>query len=271
VRSKLDGEAKTLEPMMWATTELFTKDLERMERDLNDARAMQTELLPPGPPATAGIEWFWTFDPCEEVGGDLYDYSWLDERRLALYVIDVSGHGLPAALYSNALTRVVKALASRSAAAGPAAFVQELSREFPMSQTTGQYFTIQYGILDIESRTFVVTSAGHPGPAWISAAGGGEVFAIPGPPAGIPELDEFEEIEIKLAVGDRVLMYSDGLVEALNPRQEEFGAERLLRAFGDQGGLEAAITRLQEEVQQWTAPGKPADDRSAFGFQVVGP
>ena len=185
-----------------------------------------------------------------------------------MYLLDVSGHGLQAALYSSALNHIIPALARLSRADGPAAFVRELSREFPMNEVTGQYFTIQYGILDLQEHVLRCTSAGHPGPLYLPRDGEPKLFAMPGPPAGIPELDEFEEISVSLAPGDRLLMFSDGLVEALDKRQEEFGAPRMSATLSH-GQLPDAVRRMEDEVNRWCEPKKPPDDCTAFDFELA--
>ena len=265
---KLEAGSGPMESALSNINDLLTEELLEVQRDIIDAREVQKSMLPSKLPETPTISWSRLFVPCADVGGDMYNLVRLDERRVMMYLLDVSGHGMPAALFSSALNRIVPALARYSPAAGPAAFVQELSREFPMNEVTGQYFTIQYGILDLEDHVFRCTSAGHPGPLYLPSAGEPELFAIPGPPAGIPELDEFEEISVSLTPGDRLLMFSDGLVEALNKRQEEFGPERMIATLND-GPLADAVLRLQAEVEHWCEPDTPPDDCTAVGFELA--
>ena len=128
--------------MWFNVNKLLTEELLALQREVIDARDMNKSTLPSTRPDTPGISWGGLYLASEHVGGDMYNFVRLDERRVAMYLLDVSGHGLQAALYSSALNHIIPALARLSRADGPAAFVRELSREFPMNEVTGQYFTV---------------------------------------------------------------------------------------------------------------------------------
>ena len=265
---KREEETGATESALFGLNQWLTDELLEVQRDIVDARAVQKSMLPDVFPNVPGISWHECFVPCADVGGDMYNVVALDDRRVIMYLLDVSGHGLTAALFSSALNRIVPWIARLSQAEGPAAFVRELSREFPMNEVTGQYFTIQYGVLDLQERTFRCTSAGHPGPLHLPSRGEPELFAIPGPPAGIPDFEEFEEITVQLHPGDRLLMFSDGLVEALNTRQQEFGTTRMIDTLGG-APMAEAVAGLQREVERWCEPAKPADDCTVVGFELA--
>src|SRR5262249_2441908 len=143
----------------------------RMRRDLEAAAKVQAALLPGALPRVPGATFAWYFQPCAELAGDLLNVVVLDGRHVALYVLDVVGHGVAAALLAvmvnRALARLLGLTAGAPCPTPPAAVAARLNDEFPWDDRTEQYFTLLYGILDLDNRAFRYITAGHPGPLYV--------------------------------------------------------------------------------------------------------
>ncbi len=262
----------------------------RMERDLRAAARIQGAFLPRGEPKVPGARFAWHYRPCEELAGDGLNVFALDDRHAALYVFDVSGHGVASALLSVSLSRVLSppsdastvlrpdagggddGSASPGRPMSPAEVAGRLNRMFPFDEATEQFFTILYGLLDVQTGEFRYVSAGHPGAAIIPAAGGGRIVESRGFPIGLTELP-YEEHALAMAPGDRIYLYSDGIPEAMDGENRVFGGERLLRALGRARGepLERSVAGLLEDLERWTGPAGLRDDVSLVAVEFLGP
>ena len=223
--------------------EKLQKANQRMKSDLEVAAKIQKSLLPKAPPDVAGVNFAWLFKPCQELAGDIINVFVLDEQQVGLYILDVSGHGVAAALLSVTLNRVLSPVPSphsllkqhversRYRLLPPAEVAEQLNRQFPMDPTTGQYFTLLYGILSLQTREFRYVCAGHPGPVHLSGSGEPVIVETQGLPIGFFKDAIYEEHSITMKPGDRLYLYSDGITEAMNENGEEFGKGRLLGAL----------------------------------------
>ena len=215
----------------------------RMERDLRAAARIQEAFLPRGEPGFPQARFAWHYRPCEELAGDGLNVFALDDRHAALYVFDVSGHGVASALLSVSLSRVLSppsdpssvlrpdAGNGRAALTGrpvpPAEVAGRLNEMFPFDEATEQYFTMIYGVLDVATGEFRYVSAGHPGVAQLPASGPSRIIDTRGFPIGLA-LEPYEEQALAIAPGDRIYLYSDGIPEAMDAGGEVFGGDRLL-------------------------------------------
>jgi sigma-B regulation protein RsbU (phosphoserine phosphatase) len=213
---------------------------ELIERDLKAAAWMQENLLPPKALSAEGISCRWHFRPSSFVGGDIFNFFSLGAGQVGLYMLDVSGHGVPAAMLSVTLSMVLTPDPTRDSplkqfnpetgnfdAVEPAAAVLELNRRFQSKED--RYFTMIYGIVDTRMCTLRLAQAGHPNPVVMSLSGELTVLGTGGMPVGLwPEID-FDVVEVPFHPGDRLVLYSDGVSECMNRGDEGFGDARLLR------------------------------------------
>jgi phosphoserine phosphatase RsbU/P len=256
----------------------------RMGRDLRAAARIQGAFLPRGEPELAGARFAWHYRPCDELAGDGLNVFALDDRHAALYVFDVSGHGVASALLSVSLSRVlshpsdpssVLATADESGQCDrllpPAEVAEQLNRMFPFDETTEQYFTMVYGVLDVATAEFRYVSAGHPGVAYIPGNGPGRIAQDRGFPIGLAMLP-YEEHSIAMEPGDRLYLYSDGIPEAMTPDNKAFGGDRLIKALERVRGepLERGISALLGEVQHWAGTVGLRDDASIVAVEFLG-
>lgn len=259
----------------------------RMKRDLEAAAKIQQAFLPPPAVSVSGATFAWRYLPCDELAGDTLNIVPLDEHHVAFFVVDVRGHGVPAALMSVALSRLMSPAAGSSSIlwardsrhgepriASPIEVAYELAKRFPYDQDTGQYFTLLYGVLDLEAQELRFVSAGHPYLAHVSSGNPPEFCESTGAPIGlIPEVlaaPVFSETTLALSSGDRIYVYSDGIPEAAGPDGEEFGDERLTETLGDLGehDLEGSIQVLLDRVAAFSERPDFEDDVSVISFQV---
>jgi len=241
----------------------------KMKRDLEAASRIQRTFLPSEEVEVAGARISWRYVPCDELAGDTLNVVPLDEDHAAVYVLDVSGHGVPSALLSVTLSRLLSG-DSRSSpiwkedpttherrCSSPLEVVTELARDFPYDPNTLQYFTLAYGVLDLSRREFRYVSAGHVPPIRVRTGAEPILAGSTGPPVGLLPAEispsKFEEAVIEFESGDRIYIYSDGIPEVRNPAGEEFGTERLSQALSDllDTDLDETIKAIVERVRAW--------------------
>jgi sigma-B regulation protein RsbU (phosphoserine phosphatase) len=257
---------------------------EHMKRDLEAAAAVQQALLPASLPDVPGINLAWSFRPCEELAGDFLNVLPLDERHLALYVADVSGHGVVASLLSVTISHTLTAQGTTSSllmrpqpgsskleVAPPKDVVKELNRRFQMEESGGSYFTLVYGVLDVETLEFRYVSAGHPPIIRLPHGGEPEMLEGGGFAVGWDTDFEFDQYMVKLTSGDRLCIYSDGVPEALNSELDSFTNERLIDVCRQTRSLDlqTATENLLKAVEQWCGKSGPKDDVSILAVQVA--
>jgi sigma-B regulation protein RsbU (phosphoserine phosphatase) len=253
---------------------------QRMKSDLEAAGKIQAALLPTTGPDVNDYRFAWRFNPSAELAGDIFNVFRLDERHLGLYVLDVSGHGVAAALLSVTVSRFLfpipdptSLLWERDAdgecrLSSPARVAQRLCERFPIDSETGQFFTLVYGLLDLEQNVLRYVSAGHPPIVRHRAGAAPALLPAVGFPVGVvPGAEPYEEHVVELAPGDRVYVYSDGVPEAMNPARELFGPQRLLNTIADidnAGSVEECLDRLSAAVCQWSDADRCQDDQTVL-------
>jgi phosphoserine phosphatase RsbU/P len=253
----------------------------RLKRDLAAAARIQQALLPAAVPDTAPVLVVWSFRPCEELAGDLLNVFPLDDRNVGLYLLDVSGHGVAASLLSVTVSHLLTPhgdasllkLASRKGSRGglvrPSEVIQRLNAQL-CPQCSEQFLTLFYGILDRETYILRYANAAHPGPVLLREGALPRILENASLPVGIMEQAEYEDAEVALQPGDRFWLYSDGLVEAMNPAGEQFGKDRFLsalQAFGSRR-LNDTMQRVLRDVETWTGDRGPQDDISLVAFEI---
>lgn len=234
---------------------------ERLERDLHLAERIQQSFLPRKIPSVAGYTFCARYDPAYEVGGDFYDFVRLDDQRLGVVVGDVSGKGVSAALYMARLTRDLRyyALSERA----PRRVLERLNQ---MVIETGQddiFVTLAYGVLDGIERTLTWSNAGHMPPLLRKRAEGAvtQLEDAAGLPLGVMADSEYSEASVELEVGDAVLLYTDGLVEAMNPARKMFGVERLVDSLGrGHSHADAVLARAVRDCMDHVGDAPQFDD-----------
>ncbi len=255
----------------------------RMRSDLEAAANVQAALLPTASPDLPGLSFAWAFKPCEELAGDILDVFQLDEEHVGFYLLDVSGHGVVAALLSVTLNRVLSPEPSLPSALKqhigdskyrlltPPEVARQLNCQFPFEPARPQYFTLLFGILNLRKNEFRYVSAGSPGPVRQSQGGDAMILETAGFPIGLFPEASWEEQVLDLNPGDRLYLYSDGLTEAVNGDDEEFGIERLIRAIGQSKTkvLKESLSFLLSSVEEWRGGARLEDDISILAVEMT--
>jgi phosphoserine phosphatase RsbU/P len=226
---------------------------EALESDLLTAQRVQQGLLPAGFPAIKGLDLCGYFGPCEHLGGDFFGTIPLNDGRLAVYLVDVAGHGVSAAMVTVTMRELIRTPQRNSADtdfyAAPARVLSFLNEALINEHFDPPiYVTMVYAVFDPVSGATTLASAGHPAPLWISSAGESRSITVHGAVLGIKAQDPFTEATVTLAPGDTLLFFSDGLPDARNAAGEDFTIDRaretLKRNPGQPAGeTVAAITR----------------------------
>ncbi|NWG12191.1 MAG: SpoIIE family protein phosphatase [Acidobacteria bacterium] len=251
----------------------------RMKMDLEMAARIQQAFLPPADLKLEGIRVAWTFQPCEELAGDTLNVVPLDGEHVGLYVLDVSGHGVGAALLSVTLNRWLSPLPAQSclygrrqddprsyAIAPPAYVAEQLNRQFPMDERTMQYFSLLYGVLELSTGEFRYVSAGHPPPIILPRREDPFLGEPGGLPVGLFPNSKYEECLVKLNPGDRVYLYSDGITETVNEDGKEWGAANMLAEIARQRTLplDRSLEALLDRARDWHKLPTFSDDISVL-------
>jgi phosphoserine phosphatase RsbU/P len=254
----------------------------RMSRDLKAAARIQETFLPRAAPRVPGTEFAWIFRPCDELAGDGLNIIPLGDGKVALYILDVSGHGVASALLSVTLSRLLSppsepsSILIRDGDRGvgfdltpPAEVAARLNRLFPFDTATEQFATMVYGILDVATGEFRYVSAGHPGPVHLPSGAEPVILESPGSPIGLAD-DGYEERSVRLEAGDRLYLYSDGVPEAMDPAGRQFGDARLREAIGRGRSepLQEGIAALLAAIARWHGAERPRDDISILAVEV---
>ena len=237
------------------------KERERIEQELKVASLIQQTLLPKRLPELPGYEVAAYYRPAREVGGDFYDFLSLDDGRLGLVVGDVTDKGVPAALVMATTRTMLRAAAQRLLS--PGEVLQRVNDVLVQDIPPNMFVTCLYAILDPESGRVVYANAGHDLPYRRRAGHGGaaEELRARGMPLGLMPGMGYEEKEMVLERGEGILFYSDGLVEAHDPRREMFGFPRLQGLVGaHRSGGSSLISFLLAELARFTGEGWEQED-----------
>jgi sigma-B regulation protein RsbU (phosphoserine phosphatase) len=229
---------------------------ERMQNEAQEARAVQHALLMKAVPLVSGFTFETAWHPAGAVAGDWFDFIDLGDERYGIALADVSGKGTAAALLMSATRAILRSLARPDLSPGQTLMHlnQRLTEDFPM----GKFVTMIYAVLDARSREITVASAGHLNPLLIN--GQSKFLEVDtGLPLGLGP-SSYPEHTIKLEPGTKLLFYTDGITEAVNHDDEEYGPERLLEHFLQP---DACVEGLIEEVQQFGGSLERADDATA--------
>jgi phosphoserine phosphatase RsbU/P len=206
------------------TLELGTKQLELQEQEIQRAREIQQSLLPRSIPQLPRFEIDGVWQPANMVSGDYYDVLRLSDHRLGICIADVAGKGVSAALLMANVQAALRTYANDSVS--PAAVCAKLNGLLHENLATGKFVTLLYGILDGESRTFRFCNAGHLDPI-LTSKGSDQVLDHGGAVLGVFPSWKYEDTEIALQSGDRLLLFTDGITEAEDSRGQEFEEESI--------------------------------------------
>jgi sigma-B regulation protein RsbU (phosphoserine phosphatase) len=233
---------------------------ERMRTELQEAQLMQRQLLPEHDLMHAAFSIHGVCLPCRTVAGDWYDYIPLQDGRIAVIVADVAGKGMAAALLMSSTRGILRLLAERICE--PAALLERLNKSLLQDFPRSKFVTMAYVLLDPVEMTARVALAGHPPPVLI--AGTPRLLETGGLPLGLMDA-VYEEEQIALTPGVRLVLYSDGVHEAQSLEGQEFGYSGIERHFTDRSASSESLLR---EVNNFAGGMSLEDDATVVTIEV---
>jgi sigma-B regulation protein RsbU (phosphoserine phosphatase) len=252
---------------------LFQENLEkqRMEEELAIGRELQMSMLPDSCPQVDGFELAAFSAPAMEVGGDFYDFSETKDGGIALVIGDVTGKSVSGALVMSASRSIFRMLSEEALAVSE--IMNRANRRTKNDIKTGMFVALLYATLNPDQKTLTLCSAGQTQPVYLAAETGearllqteGDTF-----PLGILPDADYEDTKISLKPGDKVVFYTDGIVEAMNAKEELYGFERLLKVVEDAGSLPAEdlLTQVKKDVNTFVGEAPQHDDLTVIVLGV---
>ena len=240
-----------------------------LERELDIARGIQASFLPERAPQIAGLDLAGVNLPYREVGGDYYDYIPIVDNQLGLAIGDVSGKGIAAALLMAAFRASLLAEIRNHYAIRR--ILQKVNRLLYESTDTGKFVTAFYGVLDAKNRVFTFSNAGHNPPLLLRADGRNEWLTEGGLALGVLEDAQYEERPVPLSLGDVIVLYTDGVTEAMDAQEEQYGTQRLetLARSLAKGPAQELVAAIVGDVERFTGERHLNDDLTLVVARVV--
>jgi sigma-B regulation protein RsbU (phosphoserine phosphatase) len=266
---------KTNQELLLLRKAFETRDeLVGLRRELSIATLIQRSLLPrelPGHGADRRFDVFATMVPAREIGGDFYDYIRIDDHRVGFVVADVSGKGVGAAIYMAVSRTILRTVAVEGGHPGDC--LRRLNTLLCADNDAGMFVTVWYGILDLETGELQYASGGHP-PPFVVADGGVRMFDMNGDMiVGLMEGEAYRVRRDRLAPGEYLVLYSDGVSEAMNEADECFSVEQLGEVLNQapRESCRSIADAIFEAVTAHQGTARQSDDITILALRYVGP
>ena len=253
-----------------------TKEKERIGAELNVATQIQADMLPrifPPFPDRSEFDIYATMQPAKEVGGDFYDFFMLDEDHLGLVMADVSGKGVPAALFMVIAKTLIKNRAQMGGS--PAEVLAYVNEQLCEGNDAELFVTVWFAILELSTGKGIAANAGHEHPVLRRSGGDYELVVYRHSPAvaTLPGI-RFREHEFELHPGDRVFVYTDGVPEAINVKEEDYGSDRMLAALNScppDTPMKETLRLVREDLDRFAGEMPQFDDVTMMAIDYKGP
>jgi serine phosphatase RsbU (regulator of sigma subunit)/ketosteroid isomerase-like protein len=253
------AEGSNISAVMEQRLEQERIERERIEQELRVARRIQQASLPKETPTLAGWQVSPFYQPAREVGGDFYDFFELEDGRVGVVVGDATSKGIPAALLAEASSNMLRAVAQALDSTSPGKVLERVNETLLARIPPNMFVTCFYAILEPESGSLTYANAGHDLP-YLHRNGDAEELRARGMPLGLMPGRGYEEKKTILEAGERALFYSDGLVEAHDPKGEMFGFPRLRALIAEHGEERTLGKFLMEELYSFVGEGWEQED-----------
>ena len=238
-------------------------------RELAEAAAYVRSLLPAPMQADSAIPSDWRFITCSSLGGDSFGYHWLGPDQLAIYLLDVCGHGVGAALLSvSAINTIRNQTLPDVDFSAPSQVLNGLNRAFPMEKQDGKYFTIWYGVLNPTTRELRYAGGGHPPAIVVNADGTVTRLDCPGMIIGAFEFANYSEKTATLDAGSRLFVFSDGCYEVTDPAEQMMTIDEFGGILGRCGSHADGLEQVLTAVRNWQQRPEFEDDFSLMELRV---
>lgn len=253
----------------------ITAEKERIGAELDVARHIQASMLPcvfPAFPERHEFDVYASMTPAKEVGGDFYDFFLVDDDHLALVMADVSGKGVPAALFMMISKTLIKSAAQNGLS--PKSVLEKVNNQLCENNDAEMFVTVWLGILEMSTGKLKCANAGHEYPAIMREGGQYELFKDRhGFVLAGMEGSRYNEYELELHVGDRLFVYTDGVPEATDAENVLYGTERMLAALNEAKDLpcQELLDHIHKSVDQFVGQADQFDDITMLSFVYAGP
>jgi sigma-B regulation protein RsbU (phosphoserine phosphatase) len=239
------------------------------EEELEEARSIQAEMLPPESLRAGPVTISHGFQPIAAVGGDFLDYFQLMDGTVGLYLCDVSGKGLPAALYAALAVGTLRSV--HKTGTSPSDALATFNRRLLIRGMPRRHAAIQYAVFDPRTSDLQIASAGMPGPFHLCAQGC-RALDLSGIPPGLFAGTRYESQTVRLSPGDSVLFCTDGITDAFDRDGEQFGVERLQELCRDHRHLSPTelLGKVFSAVEDFSRDREQHDDMAAALFLYSG-
>ncbi len=244
---------------------------ERIESELGVAASIQKSMLPSKFPDREDFDIYAVMDPAREVGGDFYQFLFVDTDRLFLAIGDVSGKGVPAALLMTVATSLIRSAAAEGQA--PHSVLEQLNNHLVPGNDSCMFVTVFCAMLELKTGALTYANGGHERPLIVRADGHIASLSPPGGPVvGIMDEMEFSEEQIVLEPGDCLISFTDGVTEAMNTNDELYSRERLISCLeGSQGVTARSVTaKVLDSVSAFATGAPQADDITVLAVKFNG-
>ena len=250
------------------------KQQQQINQELETAGQIQKSLLPDSDLEIDNITIAWKFEPSGHIGGDIFQIHKISDAEIGIYMLDVCGHGVSAALVAVTISQFLMSLHNRMRLTGklfsPEDVMNRLDKEFPMERFDC-FFSIVHAMLNIETGRFIYSNAGHMPPMILRAAGRLEMLEKHGTPVGIGFGAAFGQEEKKLHAGDRLILYTDGLIENFGTDGEREGKDRF-HAFMEKFRhlpTRDLVDQVFEDASRQRDGAVPSDDMSLITVEYT--
>lgn len=278
-KDEIDNLSRTISKMTNDITEYVENiehnvvEKEKLNAELRVAKEIQESLLPKDFPETEQLDLFAMMTSANEVGGDFYDYFFLEENKVSMVLGDVSGKGIPAALFMASTKEIIK---NRSTDGNPPYRVFEIANnKLSESSNNKMFVTSWHGVLDLDNGKLTYVSAGHPQPMIKRGDKGFEPLSQRNNRMLVAFEDtKYRQSTTELNPGDIVFVYTDGVIEARNKEDEFFGEERLIESLDKISeiapDLKSMVVELRKEIMTYEKDSSQKDDCTMLAFRYKG-
>ena len=244
----------------------------KMEQELQMAHVIQNSALPKKFDFdNNSFELYANMDPAREVGGDFYDYFFVGKDKLALVIADVAGKGIPAALFMMRSKTALRGIAEEGKSISDV--LSSVNNDLCEGNEANMFVTVWIAVVDLNTGDVRAASAGHEYPALMRSGEGFELYKDKhGMPLGTMEGLKYREYDIHLEPGDCLYVYTDGVPEAINVKEEQYGTDRMLKALNRHGGesMEGVLRGVKRSMDRFVGKAEQFDDITMLGFRYNG-
>lgn len=246
---------------------------ELLEEEMRLARSIQQRLLPQSLPHLSGLSMATWSEPTRQVGGDFFDVRLLDEHRLLLAIADVTGKGMPAALLMSNFQACLRYLLLTDGLEHLAKSTTKINTVVTSNTDADKFITFFWGVLDLKNKVLTYVNAGHDAPLLVHAGGEVRTLEAGGLLLGVLPQATYEHGRVHLEPGDRLLLFTDGITEAMNTQRQEWGLSRLLEVLRatPHADAEATIRAIRTQIGHWVGAAPQSDDITLIALTAADP